>query len=67
MSVFSANAVEKEVKRILDIPENMKIAFACRLGYPISAPIKYLRVRRDVEDFAHHNRFGNKQRMFQEP
>jgi len=67
ISAFSASAVEKEVKRILDIPGYMKIAFACRLGYPISAPTKYLRVRRDVEDFAHHNRFGNKQRTLQEP
>ncbi len=67
MSAFSANAVEKEVKRILDIPEYMKIAFTCRLGYPISAPTKYMRVRRNVEDFAHHNRFGNKQRILQEP
>jgi nitroreductase len=67
MSAFSANAVEKEVKGILDIPEYMKIAFACRLGYPASTPTKYLRVRRDVEDFTHHNRFGNKQRMLQEP
>ena len=63
VSAFSANAVEEEVKRILEIPEYMKIAFACRLGYPISQPTKHLRVRRDVEDFAHYNRFGNKQRM----
>jgi nitroreductase len=62
MSVFTANLVEKELKRILDIPEQMKIAFAIRLGYPKSAPKRYapMRVRRDVEDFAHHNRFGNR-------
>lgn len=60
MSVFSADPVEKEVKRIFNIPEYMKIAFASRLGYPLSTPAKYLRVRRDVEDFTHHNRFGNK-------
>jgi len=60
MSTFSGKSVEKEVKRILDIPEYMKIAFAVCMGYPISAPTKHLRVRRDVEDFTHHNRFGNK-------
>ena len=60
MSTFSGKYVEKEVKRILDIPEYMKIAFAVCMGYPISAPTKYLRVRRDVEEFTHHNRFGNK-------
>lgn len=64
MSVFganriSANDVEKGVKRILNIPKYMKIAFAVRLGYPVSAPAKHPRVRRDVEAFTHHNRFGN--------
>jgi len=60
LSVFSGIAVEKEVKKILNIPECMKIAFAARLGYPRSAVTNYLRVRRDVKDFMHHNRFGNK-------
>jgi len=60
MSTFSGELVEKEVKKILNIPEYMKIAFAVRVGYPISAPAKYLRVRRDLKDFVHHNRFGQK-------
>jgi nitroreductase len=59
LSVFSGDAVEKEVKRILHIPEYMKIAFAVRLGYPISKPTQHLRVRRDIETFVHHNQFGN--------
>jgi nitroreductase len=59
MSALSADIVEKEVKRILDIPQYLKIAFAVRLGYPLSTPPRYLRVRREVEDFTHHNRFGN--------
>ena len=61
LSVFSGIPVENEVKKILDIPEYMKIAFAARLGYPRSAHANYLRVRRDVKEFMHHNRFGNKQ------
>ncbi len=62
MSVFSATAVEQEVKGMLAIPSYMQIAFAARLGYPIAtpAPYHYLRVRRDVEEFTHQNRFGNK-------
>ena len=60
LSVFSGIPVEKEAKKILNIPEYMKIAFAARLGYPRSAVTNYLRVRRDVKDFTHHNRFGNK-------
>jgi nitroreductase len=67
LSVFSGIPVEKEVKKILNIPEFMKIAFAARVGYPRSALANYLRVRRDVKDFMHHNRFGNKQHMLQEP
>ena len=63
LSVFSGRPVEKEVKKILNIPAYMKIAFAARLGYPRSTHDDYLRVRRDVKDFMHHNRFGNKQHM----
>jgi len=59
VSVFSNKSVQKEVRRVLDIPEYMKIAYACRLGYPVSAPAKYLRVRRDVEMFTRHNLYGN--------
>ena len=55
-SIMSATAVEREVTRMLGAPEHLKIGFAVRLGYP-TAPITYLRVRRDVEDFTHRNRF----------
>lgn len=58
LSVFSGKEVEDRVRRLLGIPDYMRIAFACRLGYPASAR-KYLRVRRDVQEFAHHNQFGN--------
>jgi nitroreductase len=60
MSVFSGTPVEKAVRQTLEIPDYMKISFAARLGYPLPAPFKMLRVRRDVNDFAHHNRFGTK-------
>jgi len=60
MSIFNRDPAEKEVKRVLDIPEYLKIAFGFRLGYALLTPTKYLRVRREVEDFTHHNQFGNK-------
>jgi hypothetical protein len=60
MSVFGGNTVEQDVKKILEIPEFMRIAYAVRLGYPISKPSKFLRVRRDIDGFAHYNRLGNK-------
>jgi len=67
MSVFSAVDVEREVKKILAIPEHMRIAFAIRLGYSKSTPTRYLRVRRDVEDFTRYNRFSIKRGMLQGP
>jgi len=60
LSVFSGETVEKEVKRILKVPEYMKIAFAIRLGYPVSKQARHLRVRRDIEMFTHHNGYGKK-------
>ena len=58
MSVFSADHVEEELRRTLSIPDHMKIAFACRLGYPALQPGRYLRVRRDVQRFTHHGSFA---------
>jgi nitroreductase len=59
LSTFTTPAIEKELKKILGIPEPLKIAYSCRLGYPTGST-KYLRVRRDIADFAHFNKFGNK-------
>jgi nitroreductase len=60
VSSLGEGPAEKEVKRILSIPDSLQIVYAIRLGYPVSGPDKYLRVRREVKDFTHHNRFGNK-------
>jgi nitroreductase len=59
LSAFSAPPVETEIKKLLGVPDYMKIAYTCRLGYPKGAT-NYLRVRRDVKDFTHHNQFGNR-------
>jgi nitroreductase len=59
LSAFSAPPVEAEIKKLLGVPDYMKISYTCRLGYPAGAS-KYLRVRRDIEDFTHHNKYGNK-------
>ena len=60
MSVFGGDEVESEVKKILEIPEYLKIAYAIRLGYPVWKSSQSLRVRRDIVGFAHQNRFGNR-------
>lgn len=55
ISVFSDQHVEDELRRILSIPQYMKIAFACRLGYPSVPPGRYVPVRRDAPRFTHRN------------
>jgi nitroreductase len=59
LSLSATVSVEKELKQILDIPDPLKIAFTIRLGYP-TVPVKSLRVRRDIENFTHNNRYGQK-------
>ena len=59
ISSFATTPVEKELKKILSIPEQLKIAYSCRLGYPKGAA-RYLRVRRNMDDFVHYNKFGKK-------
>lgn len=63
VSSLSDETVEKQIMNILSIPEHLKIAFSCRLGYPVSTQADYLRVRRDVEDFTHSNQYGNKKKI----
>ena len=43
---------------ILSIPKHMNIAFAARLGYPVTVSESYLRVRRKIQDFTHRNRYS---------
>jgi len=57
---FSKEELLRKKVGILGIPAHIKIAYACRLGYPISEQGKGLRVRRGVKDFTHHNRFGSR-------
>ena len=60
VSSLGGGRIEPQVKQILNIPESLQIVYAIRLGYPMGSPGKYLRIRREVEDFTHHNRFGKK-------
>jgi len=59
LSVFSVEPVEREMRRILDFPSYLKVAYGCRLGYP-AATHDYLRVRRASDEFVHRNRYGKK-------
>ena len=56
ISSLSGDYIEGIVKRMLGVPSRLRIAFSARLGYPLhSSP--YLRVRREIKDFTHHNRY----------
>ena len=57
VSTLSSEQSEKEIKSMLHIPDNFSIAISFRLGYATD----YLRVRREVNDFTHHNYFTNKE------
>jgi nitroreductase len=59
LSLSATASVEKELKQLLDVPELLKIAYTIRLGYPM-APVKGLRVRREIADFTHHNSYSQK-------
>lgn len=59
MQVVSALAgpdVTPELKRLLEIPERLEVAFGARLGHPLAPEPPGLRVRRDVDQFTHYNR-----------
>ena len=60
LSLSATVSVEKELKQILDIPDPLKIAYTIRLGHPLVPPAKSLRVRRDIEEFVHHNVYSQK-------
>ncbi len=60
LSMYAAGAAAEEVKRILGVPAGLLIAFTARLGYPVSPAAGAVRVRRDLPDIAHHNRFGER-------
>jgi len=56
VSSLSGEQVATEIAKLLNLPDNFSIAFSMRLGYPVT-PVHSLRVRRDRDDFVHHNGF----------
>jgi nitroreductase len=57
LSAVSDHEIANRVRDILAVPGHMSIAFAVRLGYPITASESHFRVRRRIEDFTHRNRY----------
>lgn len=59
VSSLSEGTFERAIRKMMNIPKKYVIAYSFRLGYAVQNP-DYLRVRRDVEDFVHHNKYGEK-------
>jgi nitroreductase len=57
VQIVSSLADPASLGDILGIPERLRVAYSVRLGYPVKQPEDYPRVRRDVEDFTHFNRY----------
>jgi nitroreductase len=60
LSDFGDKGVEEKVKDVLGIPARLRTPYGLRLGYPRTRPQAPLRVRRDLADLAHHNRYGKR-------
>ena len=58
LHIVSSLAEDPELRELLAIPDDRVVAFTARLGYPAGEPAPYVRVRREIEDFAHRDRYG---------
>jgi nitroreductase len=59
VSSLSNGSIKRGIKKLLNIPDRLIIAYSFRLGYA-AVSASYLRVRRDVKDFMHYNGYSNK-------
>jgi nitroreductase len=66
VSALSGSPVSVNIKHLLGIPNELNIALAFRLGYPL-AETNHLRVRRDTSDFVHFNGFVNNKKIIEKP
>lgn len=57
VSSLSNGPIEKSIKKLLNIPKNLIIAYSFRPVYA-GKPYKYLRLRREVSDFTYDNKYG---------
>ena len=57
---FGEPLIEGEVKQVLGVPEEIRIAYGLRLGYPVGGRDNSPRVRRELNAFTHHNRYGSR-------
>ena len=59
VSSLAVDPAATEIKKILNVPDPWTVSLTIRLGYTEEL-FDYMRVRRDIEDFVHHNQYDNK-------
>ena len=59
LASLAGGDVEPALAKLLGIPDHTRVAFGCRLGYPLIDTVSGLRVRRKIGDFAYRNVYGN--------
>jgi nitroreductase len=59
LASLAGGDAEPALAKLLSIPDHMRVAFGCRLGYPLVTNSAGLRVRRDVGAFTHRNAYGH--------
>jgi nitroreductase len=60
VSSLGGGQAAAEIKRILAVPERLQVAYTIRLGYAPVSPAHPLRVRREVDEFSHHNHYASR-------
>jgi nitroreductase len=60
VSALGNRLVDKEIKEILEIPVQLRVALAFRIGHTEMDSGKHATVRRDIEDFTYYNSYGRR-------
>lgn len=60
LATLADGEVEPALRAILRVPAPWRVAFGVRLGFPVNEARAEVRVRRDIEDFAHRNVYGRR-------
>jgi nitroreductase len=60
VSALGNPLVDKEIREILEIPPNLGVALAFRIGHTETDSGDHVTVRRDIEDFTYYNGYGRR-------
>lgn len=58
LASLADEGVEPAIRNLLGVPDRLRVALGCRLGYPLHEVASPPRVRRDAGRWVHHNAYG---------